>query len=523
MKKNILVFYLLFFTFPILIFCSSELKVIKDNNTIHVKSVGIRGTNYASSKELATALNASFFYNPKHQKSEIKFNDYKLKFTVGNQFIILTSKKDNQHQIFQIPLSARIGSNDVFIPIQYCIKYLSYASGKKMSYDNTINTITIGKQKIDTKKIVAWNKELFDRSKVKYDIFSAKVETKSNGTLIRLRTKNEIRKPSSSIKGNTLYLFFSNVTIDKDEIKKAKTSGLVKNIKSKYVKGNLQIEIKLRNGFDTHEVFYDHEIGEVLISIHSKFLKQNPTTEKVTKKWDFEVVVLDAGHGGKDPGAIGLNRVKEKDINLGIVKKLGQLIEKQLKNVKVVYTRNSDSFVELHRRGAIANEKHGNLFISVHCNSLPKKPSKTRGFEVFLLRPGRTQEAIDIAEFENSVISMEEDPSRYQQLNDENFILVSMAHAANMRYSESFAEILNLEWIKKVDIPSRGIKQAGFYVLVGASMPAVLIENGYLTNKEDVAFLKSESGQQQIAKTIFDGISKYKKYYETSINNELKD
>ncbi|MEE9431970.1 MAG: N-acetylmuramoyl-L-alanine amidase [Melioribacteraceae bacterium] len=522
MKRNILLSYFLFLVFSNLVFGSSELKVIIGNKTTSVKSVEVHGTNYISTKELATALSANYFYNSKRQKSEIKFINYKLKFTVGNQFVILTSRKDNQHQIFQIPLSARINNDDVYIPIQYIVKYLSYASGSKLNYNKATNTITIDKEKVDAKKIVTWNKELYDRSKVKFDIFSAKVETKYNGTLVRLRTKNEIRKPSSSIKGNVLYLFFSDVTIDKNEIKKAKTSGLVKNIKSKYVKGNLQVEIKLRSGVKSHEVFYDPDIGEILISIHSKFLKQNPT-EEVTSKWNFEVVVLDAGHGGRDPGAIGLNKVREKDINLSIVKKLGKLIEKKLPNVKVVYTRENDKFVELHRRGAIANESHGNLFISVHCNSLPKKPSKTRGFEVYLLRPGRTKEAIDIAEFENSVISMEKDPSRYKKLNDENFILVSMAHAANMRYSESFAEMLNTEWIKKVSIPSRGIKQAGFYVLVGASMPSVLLEVGFLTNKEDVALLKSNSGQQKIAQSIFDGIFKYKKYYENSINNELEN
>jgi len=521
MKKNILLFHVLIFVFPILIFGSSKLKVVSGNSTISVKSVEIRGINYVSTKELADVLNANYFYNPKYQKSEVKFADYKLKFTVSNQFVILTSRKDNQHQIFQIPLSARIGSDDVFIPIQYLVKYLSYASGNELNYNKTTNTLTIIDQKVDTKKVVTWSKHLLDRSKVKHDIFSAKVESKYNGTLVRFRTKNEIRKPSSSIKGNVLYLFFTDVTIDNSQINKTKVDGLVRSIKTKKVKDNLQIEIKLKAGVDKHEVFYDPEIGEILVSIHNKSLKQNPTETEELKKWNFDVIVLDAGHGGRDPGAIGLNRVREKDINLGIVKKLGALIEKNLKGIKVVYTRETDTFVELHRRGEIANEKHGNLFISVHCNSLPKKPSKTRGFEVYLLRPGRTKEAIDIAEFENSVISLEEDPSRYKQLNDENFILVSMAHAANMRYSESFAEMLNSEWIKKVEIPSRGIKQAGFYVLVGASMPAVLIESGYLTNKKDIAFLKSNSGQQKIAQTIFDGIFKYKKYYDNSINNEF--
>jgi len=518
-KTTIVLILLLFisanYTFP------SGFKVINNGTTILIKSVEIRGIKYASTKDLAKAFSVNYFYSPKHPKSEIKFENYKLKFTANNQFVILTSKKDNQHQVFQLPISSRIGNNDVFIPMEFCIKYLSYASEKKIIYKKDLGELLIANQNVDTKNVVGWNKEIIDRSTIKYDIFSTKIETKSNGTLIRFRTKREIRKPTSSIKDNTLYLFFSGITVDKGNIKKIKPTGLVKKIRAKYVNGNPQIEIKLKNGFDKYDVFYDDEIGELLVSIHNKFLKPKDIENKKSEKWNFKVIVLDAGHGGKDPGAIGIGKIKEKNINLAIVKELGKLIEKKMKDVKVVYTRNSDKFVELYKRGKIANEHHGNLFISVHCNSMPKKPSKTRGFEVYLLRPGRTKEAIDIAEFENSVISLEDDPSRYKKLNDENFILVSMAHSSNMRYSESFADMLNTEWIKNVKIPSRGIKQAGFYVLVGAAMPAVLIETGYLSNKKDVHYLNTKAGQKKIAETIFNGIMKYKKYYQNSIIKDL--
>lgn len=500
----------------------SGIKVTYKGKTTSARSVEIRSIKYVSTKDLAKAFSANYYYSPKHQKSEIKFKNYKLKFTANNQFVILTSKQANQHQVFQLPISSRIGNNDVFIPMKFCTKYLSLASEKKITFNKSKNEVLVLDKDINTNSAVVWNKEIIDRSTLKYDIFSAKIEPKANGTLIRFRTKNEIRKPSSSIKDNTLYLFFSGITVNKNKLKNLKPLGLVKSIKTKYVKGNPQIEIKLKNGFDKYEVFYDEEIGELLVSIHNKFTNKKYFNNKKLDKWNFKVIVLDAGHGGKDPGTIGIKRIKEKNINLAIVKELGKLLETKMKDVKVVYTRKKDKFVELYKRGKIANEHHGNLFISIHCNSMPKKPSKTRGFEVYLLRPGRTKEAINIAEFENSVISMEDDPSRYKKLNDENFILVSMANASNVRYSESFADMLNTEWIKTVDIPSRGIKQAGFYVLVGAAMPAVLIETGYLSNKKDAAFLNTTAGRKKIAKAIFNGIAKYKKYYETSINSDLQ-
>ncbi len=223
----------------------------------------------------------------------------------------------------------------------------------------------------------------------------------------------------------------------------------------------------------------------------------------------------DPGHGGHDPGTIGVSGTKEKDIALGIALKLGQLIKKHFRDVKVVFTRSDDRFVPLDRRGQIANEAGGKLFISIHGNSMRRKPNPTRGFEVYLLRPGRTEEAIAIAELENSVITLEEGyEERYKELTEENFILVTMAQSAYMRASEVFADILQQEMENIPGLENRGVKQAGFYVLVGAAMPNVLIETAYLSNRSDERFLRSESGQRKIAESILRAIKRYKGEYE---------
>jgi N-acetylmuramoyl-L-alanine amidase len=138
-----------------------------------------------------------------------------------------------------------------------------------------------------------------------------------------------------------------------------------------------------------------------------------------------------------------------------------------------------------------------------------------RGFEVYLLRPGRTEEAIAIAERENSVIQLEEGfEQRYTKLTDENFILVTMAQSAHVKSSELFADIAQQEIESRAGIPNRGVKQAGFYVLVGAAMPNVLIETAYLSNREDERFLKSETGQAKLAESLLRAISRYKQEYE---------
>jgi N-acetylmuramoyl-L-alanine amidase len=230
----------------------------------------------------------------------------------------------------------------------------------------------------------------------------------------------------------------------------------------------------------------------------------------------LDVIVLDAGHGGKDAGAVGTNGYYEKQAALGIVLKLGKLIEKEMPGVKVVYTRKDDRFIELYRRGEIANEKKAKLFISVHCNSTPQKPSNATGFTTYMLRPGKTDQAIRVAARENAVISYEPERARYHELTDEDFILTSMARSQDVKFSEKFAALVQKELSKRVSIRNNGVSQAGFLVLVGAAMPNVLIETGFISNPKEEALLKSESGEMNYARGILDAIKKYKALYERS-------
>jgi N-acetylmuramoyl-L-alanine amidase len=272
--------------------------------------------------------------------------------------------------------------------------------------------------------------------------------------------------------------------------------------------------------YSASEVLNADKSNDLLIALYNKAFEKNTVKSKVKNKWDFNVIVIDPGHGGKDAGTLGVDGTEEKDINLAVALRLGKEIQQQMNDVKVVYTRKTDKFIELYRRGQIANEEGGNLFISIHCNATPKKPSNANGSEVYLLRPGRTKEAISIAERENSVIKYEDNPSRYQKLTDENFILVSMAQSSYMRYSEKFADLLNTEFGNESGIEPRGVKQAGFYVLVGASMPSVLVETGFLSNKNDALYLNSAKGQIQIADAIFKAIKKFKDLYQQNILTE---
>lgn len=538
MKKKLLIHLLaslMFFTNQIS--AQRLLKITVDNNGTEatLSYVSRNSFVFVSGKELASLLSANIFYNNEAAKLEMKFPEYTIKLTAKNQFLIITNRTDNTTTIYQLPISTLLIGEDIFIPLKYCENYLSLAFGKQLLFDNSSKNLKITNEQYSPEQFydlaVKPNeipevkpkddavKPDMRNNKSAYDVYGLIIEDKSNGTLIRLKTSKKINIPRHSINNKTLYVFFPGVSLAPDIVNGIKSAGLVKSVKRVAVsQKNYQLEFLLDEGYSTSEAFIDNESNDIMITIHNKlFTSKEQTSTDNKSKWIFDTIVIDAGHGGKDPGAIGVTGVKEKDINLKISLKLGSLFEKELPDVRVVYTRKTDEFIELYKRGKIANEAGGKLFISIHCNSTLKKDIGHRGFEVYLLRPGKTQDAIEIAEFENSVIKLEDNPQRYQKLTDENFILVSMAHSQYMRYSEKFSDLLNQEWKRGVEIPSLGIKQAGFYVLVGASMPGVLIETGFLSNRKDEAYLNSSKGQTEIARSIFNSVKKYKDYYDREV------
>lgn len=512
-----------------------KITVDRDGSETTLSYVSRNGYTFVSGNELAALLSANTFYNEEASKLEVKFSNYNVKLTAKNQFIIITNRQDNTTSIYQLPISTLLVGNDIFIPLKYCENYFSLAFGKKIFFDVSAKNLKITNELYsqdlfyssnitennipDTKRNETVTKTDTRNNKSNYDVYSIVIEDKSNGTLIRIKTSRKINIPRHSINDKTLFVFFPGISVAPEIINGIKSAGLVKSVRRVAVsQKNYQLEFLLDERFSTSEAFIDNESNDIMITIHNKLFTSKNTSEVDTKsKWIFDTIVIDAGHGGKDPGAIGVAGIKEKDINLKLALKLGSIIEKELSGIKVVYTRKTDEFVELYRRGKIANEAGGKLFISIHCNSTLKKDVGHRGFEVYLLRPGKTQDAIEIAEFENSVIKLEDKPDRYQKLTDENFILVSMAHSQYMRYSERFSDLLNQEWKRGVEIPSLGIKQAGFYVLVGASMPGVLIETGFLSNRKDEEYLNSSNGQMEIARSIFNSVRKYKEYYDKEV------
>lgn len=228
---------------------------------------------------------------------------------------------------------------------------------------------------------------------------------------------------------------------------------------------------------------------------------------------DF-VVVLDAGHGGKDPGKVTGKGMNEKDIALKIVLEVGELLEKH-GGIKVVYTRKTDVFVELKERGRIANKADADLFVSVHCNA---HNSQAEGAETWVLGTHANKQNFEVAKAENAVILLEDNYKvnykGFDPNSPESVIGLTLMQEEYLDQSILLASILQSGFSEKLNRTNRGVKQAGFVVLHQTYMPSVLIETGFITNTSEGAFLNSSAGQQKLANSIYDGILNYHKQLE---------
>lgn len=225
------------------------------------------------------------------------------------------------------------------------------------------------------------------------------------------------------------------------------------------------------------------------------------------------VVVLDAGHGGRDPGAIGSSSSnREKDINLGITLEVGRLLKANCPDVKLVYTRSTDVFVELGRRAEIANNAKADLFVSIHTNALPKNARKVSGVQSYTLCLRTAPSNLAVEKRENSVIALEGDAAKKYNYNTsaESDIMFELMQDHDMKESVNFAKIVQDEMVHTAGRNDMGVLQANLAVLRLTYMPSVLLEVGYISTPEEERFLMTTSGRQTMAKSIYNAIARYK-------------
>lgn len=230
-----------------------------------------------------------------------------------------------------------------------------------------------------------------------------------------------------------------------------------------------------------------------------------------------KTVVLDAGHGGKDPGTVH-GKYYEKDVTLNVALSLGKMINENYPDVKVIYTRSTDVYVTLNDRGKIANNAAADLFISIHVDAIDGTSATATGATTYVMGLDKQNSNLDVAMRENDVIVMEEDYTTtyegYIPGSSESFIIFSLMQYAYQEQSMDFAEIVQNHYTRSTPMRDRGARQAPYLVLWNTSMPSVLTELGYMSHSEDRAFLISQKGQQTMATALFNAFSEYKSKVE---------
>jgi len=481
----------------------TELILQKASNDRYIPAIPVYVINqyqYISLEDLLGAYKISAFRNPAVRKSVFRLERLKFKVTAYNHYIMV------EDRTFQMSHAVIFFDGETYLPMEDFVgilKLVGLVSGV---------TILSGTDSADLQV----QKEAEQQKYSPFDIVSASIEERQNGTVIRIKTANHYDAKSVKAWINReewLYVTLpgakaNKVTLDATQIP---PNSSIRSVTVDQLDATSQLTFRLRGTVEGVDVLHRDSPPEILLTIRRPYvIDQSHYLEKERQKWRLDKVVLDAGHGGHDPGARG-NGLREKDITVDVVKRLGKLIETRT-DIDVVYTRKTDVFVPLWERTKIANEAKGKVFLSIHVNA--NKNKRASGFETYLLRPGKTDAAVAVAEMENAVIKLEKNTNQYDKLSAEQLILATMAQSSFMQQSETLADLTQREFDKALVGQNRGVKQAGFIVLIGASMPNVLVELGFISNKNDARRLKDPAYRQKAAEAIFASLMKYKTRHE---------
>lgn len=417
-----------------------------------------RGVQYVSTHKLCGVLGGSYSWDMRRETVKGVLNGKEFTIRSGNSFY--TVGKDVYQSIYR----PYIEKGELFFPSEEMVILLSRC-GYKATWNEKEKRISV--DDVDKKAVVTTvQKSVEEKNKAD----SQKVSNKSSKNHDKNSSSKDIQKTNTSTK--------SSIPVAKQD----KTN----NDKKSLSKKNPPVKTKNRE-----------------------------------KESTFTTVVIDPGHGGKDPGAIGSRGLYEKDVTLSISLALKKELEKR-SNLKVYLTRSTDVFIPLRKRTEFANKKKANLFISIHANSIggsKKRKNRVKGYKVYFLSNAKNEEDKLAAMIENQVIEMESDggASKYQNVLQE--VLGGMANSQHLKDSQDFSIMLNKEFshtLKRVKAYSKGVGQANFWVLNGAYMPAVLVETSFISNPKEEKLLRSKAFKSRVAKAITSAILRFKKSYEES-------
>jgi N-acetylmuramoyl-L-alanine amidase len=387
----------------------------------------------------------------------------------------------------------------LYLPAPYLVKVFGAKHPGALGWNAHTSTITV--------------------NSLKYNVLSVSGEVKQNGTLISIVSADSLSYECTYYHPNVA-INFDGGKLDPKAVKRGLRAGVVDSAFTLQYGESAQVSFILNQAVEPPYIEYNAKTRTLMISLKPRIEQKKPKPAASQVPLDaslIRTVVLDPGHGGKDPGAVGPTGVKEKDVVLGIGLELRTMLEKA--GFKVFMTRDKDVFIPLGDRTKFANEKKADLFVSIHADAVggdSKKRSAARGYKVYFLSQAKNEEDKMVAMRENAVIELEDKDKRtnYDALQD---VLISIAGAEYLRESQElgiFIEQSLMTNVKQIPRLQLGVGQANFWVLNGAYMPSVLIEVGFISNTEEEKLLSDKRTQFQQAAALSEAIVKFKQQFE---------
>lgn len=414
-----------------------------------IEVVEYEGTEYLPLADIAELLDIQFILDHRHQRVTIFDDEHMVRLLLD--FSIYESNGKLKKLI--IPLTMMDGE------------------------------IVIGRSQVIPFFADNFGKLIFIKETAGIEISGLRMETKGDSICLEVIAEGEV-KMAVGFEGDSGAIEIDGHLASGFELPKPR--GIIKEIKISQLPDYIKIRLRMKSP----DFSFIHEAKSV--TIYPK------------RRGRVDLIVIDPGHGGIDPGAIGRLGTYEKTINLAIARRLKRIIEKNTK-IRVIMTRNSDRYLSLSRRARIANQNKADLFISIHCNASRRRRSE--GFEVYFLSEAKTSWERAVAARENASIRFDLPQGKFDSALE--YILWDLAQAQFLEESNLLAECIQDVVCREVRINNRGVHQAGFYVLYGCFMPSVLIECAFLSNPKEERRLRSKKFQEELARAIYKGIITY--------------
>ncbi len=452
------------------------------------------GIEYLSATDLFRALQAHVSWSSKENKLDVTLYRRKLVFQMSNRFCSVDGYPYNL--VYQ-PL---YHVDDLYIPVRPTVYLLSDVLERTLVYaENRHAIIAVGKEE---------------------NVVGIQISEKLNGDLLEILLSRRLDYDVFVSEGNWINVTIAGGEVDTNTFGLADSSDKILDVRAFQFDNSAQISVQMRQPITRYQASYAPNPHRIQIALErSGFTKDQKDTQPLVKtgKYDsLDVIVIDPGHGGEHDGAIGKNGLKEKDVTLDIALRLEKIMLKEGRFIPIL-TRRTDKTVGLNERAMIANQAKGDLFISIHCNSSENRSAV--GSETYFLAAAKSDDARITALLENSDFQLDVPEGTYnnREKDDLDFIVMDVLQTEYLSQSQQLAEFIQESLKKRLNVPSRGVNQAGFAVLNRVEMPSVLVETAFISNKVEERLLDQENFRQAAAESIYQGIVRFANLYEREV------